>query len=164
MAGKLPVCGGGGSLVLSPGLVLSVTGAQPPPVSLAILSHFDAEGGRASQDVEQAEVGKASGSVVPPDNRAQPPRGWGHRALCLAKQGLGYVFQRAALPTNFVRRNANQMQTDRPEQGQPCSRPQGPVGCPRSVPRWQGVAVVSEGGKLCTNLSWVWWSPLLLYP
>lgn len=48
VAGKLPVCGGGGSLVLSPGLVLSVAGAQPPPVSLAILSRFDAEGGRAS--------------------------------------------------------------------------------------------------------------------
>lgn len=47
VAGKLPVCGGG-SLVLSPGLVLSVAGAQPPPVSLAILSRFDAEGGRAS--------------------------------------------------------------------------------------------------------------------
>lgn len=39
---------GGASLVLSPGLVLSVAGAQPPPVSLAILSRFDAEGGRAS--------------------------------------------------------------------------------------------------------------------
>lgn len=47
VAGKLPVWGEA-SLVLSPGLVLSVAGAQPPPVSLAILSRFDAEGGRAS--------------------------------------------------------------------------------------------------------------------